>query len=103
MSRARQVMMWLAAARPKTLTAAVVPWLVGSALASSGGGPTHWTHSCMALVAYFFIQVRLLRLPASGISFLLFPPAKGVEHLSFLVFFVGFLAILCVFLVFLCF
>jgi hypothetical protein len=27
-SRARQLLMWASAARPKTLTAAVVPWLV---------------------------------------------------------------------------
>ena len=48
---------WIAAARPKTLTAATVPFLVGSALATTGGGEARWAEATCALVGYFFIQI----------------------------------------------
>mgnify|MGYP001316481795 CR=1 FL=1 len=48
---------WVAAARPKTLTAATVPFLVGSALATTGGGEARWAEATCALVGYFFIQI----------------------------------------------
>ena len=48
---------WISAARPKTLTAATVPFLVGSALATSGGGEARWMEATCALVGYFLIQI----------------------------------------------
>lgn len=48
---------WVSAARPKTLTAATVPFLVGSALATTGGGEARWMEATCALVGYFLIQI----------------------------------------------
>jgi len=47
---------WLAGARPRTLPAAVVPVLVGTAVASSQGG-TIWWRTAAALVVSVAIQV----------------------------------------------
>ncbi len=47
---------WVLAARPKTLTAALVPVLVGTALAY-GLGVGRWLPALMALVGAMFIQV----------------------------------------------
>lgn len=47
---------WVMAARPKTLTAALVPVLVGTALAH-GLGVGRWLPALMALVGAMFIQV----------------------------------------------
>ncbi|MGH9421132.1 MAG: 1,4-dihydroxy-2-naphthoate polyprenyltransferase, partial [Thermoanaerobaculia bacterium] len=48
---------WLLAARPKTLAAAVVPVLVGTALARSAPAPTHWMPFTFALLGAVFIQI----------------------------------------------
>ncbi|MGA3353176.1 MAG: 1,4-dihydroxy-2-naphthoate polyprenyltransferase [Acidimicrobiales bacterium] len=47
---------WLAGARPRTLPAAVVPVLVGTAVAYAGGKVTWW-HSVLALVVALGIQI----------------------------------------------
>ncbi len=49
---------WILGARPKTLTAAVVPILVATALARAlGANPLHWELSVLALLSSIFIQV----------------------------------------------
>jgi len=48
---------WLLAARPKTLSAAIVPVLVGTALARGGPMPIHWLIFGCALVGAVLIQV----------------------------------------------
>src|SRR5205085_8628025 len=48
---------WVVAARPKTLSAAVVPVLVGTALAWSDPFPVHWTMFACALAGAIFIQI----------------------------------------------
>src|SRR4051812_6873501 len=48
---------WLMAARPKTLTAAFVPILVGTALAYSAFGKARLELSLFALLSAIFIQI----------------------------------------------
>jgi 1,4-dihydroxy-2-naphthoate polyprenyltransferase len=48
---------WLLAFRPKTLTAAVVPVLVGTAVVYSSGSQILWWVSALALLASVFIQI----------------------------------------------
>jgi 1,4-dihydroxy-2-naphthoate polyprenyltransferase len=48
---------WLLAFRPKTLTAAVVPVVVGTAIVYSSGATIHWWISIYALLASVFIQI----------------------------------------------
>jgi 1,4-dihydroxy-2-naphthoate octaprenyltransferase len=48
---------WILAARPKTLTAAAIPVVVGSALAWSDLGVLHWRYSILALIGALFIQI----------------------------------------------
>lgn len=48
---------WLLATRPKTLTAAFVPVLVGTALAFSERGSVSWGISVIALLSAVFIQI----------------------------------------------
>ena len=48
---------WLLAARPKTLSAAVSPVLVGTALAYGGAMPIHWIAFGCALFGAVFIQI----------------------------------------------
>lgn len=48
---------WLLAARPKTLSAAVAPVLVGTALAYGGPMPMHWISFACALFGAIFIQI----------------------------------------------
>lgn len=48
---------WLSAFRPKTLTAAIVPILVGTTLTAALGYPIHWSISIFALLASLFIQI----------------------------------------------
>jgi 1,4-dihydroxy-2-naphthoate octaprenyltransferase len=47
----------LLAARPRTLTAALVPVLVGTALAQALGSPLHWWRAILALVGAGAIQI----------------------------------------------
>lgn len=48
---------WFLAARPKTLTAAVVPVVVGTALAHSATGRVLWLYSGLALAGALLIQI----------------------------------------------
>jgi len=48
---------WFLAIRPKTLVAAVIPVLVGTALASASGASVRWTLSAFALLGAVFIQI----------------------------------------------
>lgn len=48
---------WLLAARPKTLAAAVVPVLVGTALARNAGAPTLWGIFACALAGSVLLQI----------------------------------------------
>lgn len=48
---------WVLATRPKTLTAAFVPVLVGTMLAYADMGSVNWEISIYALLASFFIQM----------------------------------------------
>ena len=48
---------WLLAARPKTLSAAVAPVLVGTALAYGGRIPIDWLNFAYALFGAVFIQI----------------------------------------------
>jgi 1,4-dihydroxy-2-naphthoate octaprenyltransferase len=48
---------WLLAARPKTLAAAVVPVLVGTALSHNLGAPVHWVAFLCALGGSVLIQI----------------------------------------------
>ncbi len=48
---------WLLALRPKTLTAALVPIVVATALVRATGNEIHWWISATALLASFFIQI----------------------------------------------
>ena len=47
---------WFFAARPETLSAAIVPVLMGSALARRAGGDTWWVFAC-ALAGALLIQI----------------------------------------------
>ena len=68
--------MYVAALRPKTLTAALVPYLVGGALGTKAAHASAWGNANMALLGYLLVQVgtnrrssaaaRLSTLPASG-------------------------------------
>ena len=49
----------VAATRPKSLTAAVIPFAVGTSLASAEG-PLRWTHAVPAFVAFVLMQICLL-------------------------------------------
>jgi len=53
----RVISVWISAIRPKTLTAAVVPVLVGSALVFTSSFEVRWTLTFCALFAALFIQV----------------------------------------------
>lgn len=46
----------VAATRPKSLTAAVIPFAVGTSLASAEG-PLRWTHAVPAFVAFVLMQI----------------------------------------------
>lgn len=48
---------WLLAFRPKTLTAAIVPIVVGTAVVGSSGSLIKWWVSGLALLASIFIQI----------------------------------------------
>src|SRR5258707_4179214 len=48
---------WILAARPKTLAAAVVPVLVGTALAAKGPLPLDWRLFACTLLGAVFIQI----------------------------------------------
>ncbi len=48
---------WLLAARPKTLTAAIVPVAIGTALAWQHEGRVLWTYALLALAGALLIQV----------------------------------------------
>jgi len=48
---------WILALRPKTLTAALVPILVATALVHASGFSVKWWVSAFALLASFFIQI----------------------------------------------
>src|SRR5258707_15834671 len=48
---------WLLAARPKTLAAAVVPVLIGTALAAKGPLPLDWRLFACTLLGALFIQI----------------------------------------------
>ncbi len=48
---------WLLALRPKTLTAALVPIVVATALVRATGFEIHWWISITAMIASFFIQI----------------------------------------------
>lgn len=48
---------WLLAARPKTLAAAVVPVLIGTALAANGPRPLDWPLFTCTLLGAVFIQI----------------------------------------------
>lgn len=48
---------WILALRPKTLTAALVPIVVATALAKATGAPIQWWISIAALIASFLIQI----------------------------------------------
>lgn len=48
---------WLLAARPKTLTAAVIPVVLGTALARSHGGRVLWVYALLALAGALLIQI----------------------------------------------
>lgn len=52
-SRAR---VWILAARPKTLPAAVAPVLIGTAMAHTGGG-VHWPSAIAAMLGALLIQI----------------------------------------------
>lgn len=52
-----QLRIWLLAARPKTLAAAIVPVLAGTALAVNAHVPPHWTAFLCALGGALFIQI----------------------------------------------
>ncbi len=57
MGEASSVSVWLLAVRPKTLTAALVPIVVGTAIAYLDGGTLRLWVAGLALAASFFIQV----------------------------------------------
>jgi 1,4-dihydroxy-2-naphthoate octaprenyltransferase len=48
---------WFLAIRPKTLTAAIVPIIAGTALVKAAGFEIHWSISILALLASLFIQI----------------------------------------------
>ncbi len=48
---------WIQAARPKTLTAALIPIIVGTCLAKVETGKVLWWVSVLTLLASFFIQI----------------------------------------------
>ncbi len=52
-----RVRAWVMAARPKTLTAGVVPIIVATALVKSQGWPVMWWISVCALLSSIFIQI----------------------------------------------
>ena len=49
--------MYVAALRPKTLTAALVPYLVGGALGTKAAHASAWGNANMALLGYLLVQV----------------------------------------------
>lgn len=52
-----EILSWILAARPKTLTAAFVPVLVGTCLAELSLDAIQWTLAFFALMSSFFIQI----------------------------------------------
>jgi 1,4-dihydroxy-2-naphthoate octaprenyltransferase len=48
---------WIMAARPKTLTAAIAPILVGTTLSKAAFYPTRWDLALFALLSSIFIQI----------------------------------------------
>ena len=48
---------WILATRPKTLTAAFVPVIAGTALAYASGVQLKWSLTAFALLSAFFIQI----------------------------------------------
>jgi 1,4-dihydroxy-2-naphthoate octaprenyltransferase len=51
-----QIKLWILAARPKTLWAAVAPVIIGTAMAYEAGG-VHWISAASAFLSALFIQI----------------------------------------------
>lgn len=65
---------WFQAMRPKTLTASIVPFTIGAALAHAIGAPLNWGLLLCALISALFIQV------ATNLINDAFDVAKGTDN-----------------------